>query len=68
MHLAEEIEEALLAHAGSLGRLLSLVVRAEATPSPALAADLESMLLSPADYLNTQIRASAWAIQVSRDL
>ena len=68
LHLASDIEEALLSHGGWLGRMLSLVEQSETMPASSLAGELESLLLTPAHYLRTQIQACAWAIQVSRDL
>lgn len=67
LHLSDDIEEGLLSRGGWLGRLLFLVERSERVATPELTGELESLLLTPVDYLRTQISASAWAIQVSRD-
>ena len=67
LHLSGDIEEGLLARGGWLGRLLYLVEQSERIPTPGLIEELESLLLTPVDYLRTQVSASAWAIQVSRD-
>lgn len=68
LHLAGDIEAGLLSHSGWLGRLLFLVERSERMPTPELALELESLLVTPTAYLAAQIRACAWAIQVSREL
>ena len=67
LHLSDDIEEGLLSRGGWLGRLLFLVEQSERAPTPELSGELESVLLTPVDYLRTQVSASAWAIQVSRD-
>ena len=67
LHLSDDIEEGLISHGGWLGRLLYLVEQSEQVATDRLADELEALLLTSADYLRTQIRATAWAIQVSRD-
>ena len=65
LHLADEVEEALLAHSGWLGGLLSIVE--QRAPTPGLDEQLTANLLTPASYCQALVQAYQWAILVSRE-
>lgn len=67
LHLADEVEDALLAHNGWLGGLLAIVEQSERAPLPGLGERLAANLLTPASYCQALVQASQWAIQVSRE-
>lgn len=65
LHLADEVEDALLEGSGWLGRLLSIVEQSERAPTPSLDEQLTANLLTPESYCQAQVQACQWAIQVS---
>ena len=67
LHLADEVEDALLAHGGWLGGLLAIVEQSEHAPLPGLGEQLTASMLPPASYCQAQVQACQWAIQVSRE-
>ena len=67
LNLSADIEDALLAHGGWLGGLLTIVEQSARPPEPDFAAQLTQVLLTPAAYAQAQVEACRWAIQVSRE-
>lgn len=67
LHLADEVEDALLSHSGWLGGLLTIVEQSEHAPVSALGEQLSANLLTPESYCQAQVQACQWAIQVSRE-
>jgi EAL and modified HD-GYP domain-containing signal transduction protein len=61
INLAEEVENALLNHAGGLGKLLLLVQRMEENDLDAANALLADMHLSQSDIMQAQLEAMRWA-------
>ena len=67
LHLADEVEEALLAHSGWLGELLIIVEQSEQPAAPEFPERLAAALLTSDSYCRALIKAYDWAIQVSRE-
>ena len=67
LHLADEVEDALLAHNGWLGELLGIVEQSEQPPRPDFSERLTAALLTPASYCRALVQAWQWTIQVSRE-
>jgi len=64
LRLADEVEEALLAHGGWLGGLLAIVEQ-QAT-LPGLAEGLAASMMTPSSYCQALVQACEWSIQVGR--
>jgi len=68
LNLDGSIITALLAHEGLLGRPLEVVIAAESAPTPSLHQTLSEIGISSKAFIRAQVRASAWAISVCRDM
>jgi EAL and modified HD-GYP domain-containing signal transduction protein len=67
LHLADEIDQALLEHAGPLGSLLCVVKASEGPDLDALTAALAATDIDTDAWNQALIRASRWAIRVSHE-
>ena len=68
LNLDPTLSNALQKRQGLLGQQLDVVVAAEAAPDDALGQMLADINLDPEAFLRAQLRASAWALQVCRDI
>ncbi len=68
LNLEEDIAKALLKHTGTLGKMLEVVVASTAASGAVLAERLAELNISAEAYLAAQLRAHAWAAEVSREI
>lgn len=67
LHLPGDVADALIAGAGTLGRLLTLVGASEGQPTPALAGALAAAGIAPAAWAADLVGAVRWAVLVSKE-
>lgn len=69
LNLHDDITNALVAHEGTLGQLLELAITTESNIADNdLCQSLEALAISPATFIEIQLKALAWAAQVSGEM
>lgn len=67
INLEDEIARALISHDGILGRLLNLAIATETEPGAALTQGLAELAIAPDVFMQVQLEAMSWAMQVCKE-